>query len=73
MALVSGIVNPYGKIFNRKATNKLLTDVGKIFLLMGDKKALATLIHRRAKVTGSIIDPRQKYPILRVTTAEAIN
>jgi uncharacterized protein YgiM (DUF1202 family) len=74
LVTLTGTVNPYGKIFKRQATHKLLTQDQRIFLLKGDKKSLDALNYHKVRVTGSIINSaRQKYPIVEVKKIEVIN
>lgn len=71
---IIGIIKPYGSIFRRRATHKLITQENKIFLLKGDKKSLEVLCNKKAKVTGKIINaPGQEYPVIEVRISEAVN
>ena len=70
---LTGIIRPYGKIFKRKATHKLITADNRVFLLKGDKKILDALNYRKVKVSGNIIDSQSKYPILEYNILETVN
>lgn len=71
---VEGVLKPYGRFFRRVATHKLITEDGKIFLLKGNKADLNALNHRKIRVTGEVISlPRQKYPVIEVSSLEALN
>lgn len=73
---ITGIIKPYGKVFGRKATHKLITEDKQIFLLKGDKKELNALNSRRVRVSGCIIEdaPKKgKYPVIEVRAIEEIS
>jgi len=68
---LNGRISPYGIVFKRVATHKLITPDNQVFLLKGDKAALNALNRSKVKVTGRIISPlRAKYPVLEVKTIE---
>lgn len=70
---LEGIVKPYGKVFGRKATHKLILPDKKVILLRGDKEELDNISRRMVKVTGVFINSeKDKYPILEVTETEVI-
>ncbi len=72
--VLKGIVNPYGIVFRRIATHKLITADKKTFLLKGDKVTLDALNRSRVRVIGKIISPpKAKYPIVEVMIIEAEN
>ena len=71
LVVVTGIVQPYGKIFGRKATHKLVSEE-KTYLLKGNKQSLDSINYQKVKVTGKINDPKQKYPIIEVASIEAM-
>jgi len=72
--VIEGIIKPYGIVFKRPATHKLITSDNKIFLLKGNKKSLDQLNYHRVKVTGKFIGPdTQKYPIIEVEKIEALD
>lgn len=69
-----GVIYPYGKVFKRKATHKLLTKDNAVYLLKGNKETLDVLNYRKIKVTGKLTDARkQKYPIIEIIRLEALN
>jgi len=69
-----GIIKPYGKIFKRVATHKLITCDNQTFLLKGDKKNLDALNYHKVKVMGKIISsPGKKYPVVKINMLEIIN
>ena len=71
---IEGIVKPYGKVFKRTATHKLITEDGKTFLLKGNKENLNALNHHKIRVTGELINlPKQKHPIIEVLKLEALD
>ena len=71
LVIVTGIVQPYGKIFARKATHKLLSG-DKTYLLKGNKQSLDSINYQKVKVTGKINDTKQKYPIIEIASIEAV-
>lgn len=71
---VEGIIKPYGKIFKRIATHKLITPDNKTYLLKGNKRALDALNHHKVNIQGTIIDaPKEKYPVIEVGILAALN
>ena len=66
---ITGIVQPYGKIFGRKATHKLVSE-DKIYLLKGNKESLDSINYQRVKVAGNITGLKQKYPIIEIISIE---
>jgi len=71
---LTGIVTPYGKVFGRKATHKLLTQDKEVFLLKGDKKELNGFNYRRAKVKGVKITAQEnkKFTTIEVNSIEEL-
>lgn len=69
--VAEGIIRPYGRIFGRVASHKLLCDDSNIILLKGDKAALDKLINQKIKVTGKKIGVKGRYVIIEITTYEA--
>ncbi len=68
---LKGKISPYGMVFRRVATHKLITSEHKIFLLKGDKATLNALNRSTVKVVGKIISPaKAKYPVVEVVTIE---
>lgn len=71
---VTGVINPYGMVFKRTATHKIVTPDKKIFLLKGDKKILNTVTYHKVKVTGKmVLKAGQKYPVIEVTRMEPLD
>ena len=71
---VEGIVRPYGKVFRRTATHKLILEDNKTFLLKGNKNNLNLLNYRKVKVTGKIIlEPGEKAPLIEIQKLEAVD
>jgi len=72
--MLTGIVKPYGMVFMRPATHKLITAEGKVFLLKGNRTSLNALNHQKVKIIGKIISaPSSKYPVLEVRIIELVN
>lgn len=71
LVIVTGTVQPYGKIFARKATHKLISE-DKTYLLKGNKQSLDSINYQKVKVTGKINDPKQKYPIIEIVSIESV-
>jgi uncharacterized protein YgiM (DUF1202 family) len=71
---LEGIINPYGRVFKRTATHKLITKEGNIFLLRGKKNSLDTLNYQKVRVTGKKINsPKEKYPIIEIGNVEVMD
>lgn len=72
--VIEGTIKPYGIVFKRPATHKLITGDNKIFLLKGNKKSLDQLNYHKVKVTGKPIGPdTQKYPIIEIEKIEELD
>lgn len=72
--VVEGKILPYGMVFKRQATHKLITPDSRIFLLKGDKAGLNALNYQKVKVTGKKTGPpNQKHPIIEVKIIEVID
>jgi len=72
--IIEGIVMPYGKIFNRSATHKLLTPDKRVFLLKGNKPGLDALNYHKVKITGKVLESlKGKHPVIEITSTEALN
>jgi uncharacterized protein YgiM (DUF1202 family) len=70
---IEGIIRPYGKVFRRPATHKLISIDHKTFLLKGDKESLDALNYHKVKVFGKLYSlPTQKYPIIQISSIEII-
>lgn len=64
---VEGTLKPFGVIFKRPATHKLVTADSSIFLLKGDKKILDGLNNHKVKVKGKFIEQgKEKFPIIQI-------
>ncbi|MBC8436524.1 MAG: SH3 domain-containing protein [Candidatus Omnitrophica bacterium] len=72
---ITGIVKPYGRVFGRRATHKLIAEDKQVFLLKGNKKELNALNSRRVRVSGIKEEgaPKGKYPLIEVRAIEEIN
>jgi uncharacterized protein YgiM (DUF1202 family) len=71
---LEGTVQPYGMIFKRQATHKLTSPEHGTWLLKGNKSGLDALNYRKVKVTGKIIPgTKEKYPVIEITSLEALN
>lgn len=72
--VIEGIIQPYGMVFRRIATHKLITKENNAYLLKGDKKTLNTLANRKVKVTGKITLPKkEKYPVIEILKLEVVD
>jgi len=72
--VIEGVVKPYGIVFRRPATHKIITSDNKIFLLKGNKKSLDQLNYHKVKVTGKPIGTdNQKYPIIEIEKIEELD
>jgi uncharacterized protein YgiM (DUF1202 family) len=71
---IVGVIKPYGRIFRREATHKLITPDDKIFLLKGDKKGMEALCNQKARVIGKLINiAGKKYSVIEVRVLEVAN
>lgn len=71
---VEGIIMPYGKVFKRRATHKLTSQDGKLFLLKGNKNTLNTFNYHKVKIIGKLTNlTKQKYPIIEISRIEAMD
>lgn len=70
-----GKIRPYGIFFiKRPATHKLITAEKKIILLKGEKDKLKALEYHQVRVTGKIVsEPKNGYPLLEISKAEALD
>lgn len=72
--LLEGVVQPYGKVFKRLATHKLVTKDQGTFLLKANLSNLNTLTYHRVKITGKLVSlKKQKYPVIEVVKMEALD
>jgi len=66
-----GRVEPYGVVFFRPATHKLITQDNQVFLLKANRASLNALNHQKVKVSGKIISGlKSKYPVIDVKIIE---
>ena len=71
---VTGIVQTYGKVFNRIATHKLIGKDRKTYLLRGNKQNLNDLVNHTVRVSGKISIPeKQKFPLIEIDKLEALD
>ncbi|MFZ2385269.1 MAG: SH3 domain-containing protein [Candidatus Omnitrophota bacterium] len=69
-----GIIKPYGMVFKRPATHKLITSENKVYLLKGDRQSLNALVNRKAKVTGKTAEPVSGgRPVIEILKIEAVD
>ncbi len=73
LSVCEGIIKPYGMVFKRPATHKLVTSDRKIFLLKGDRQSLNALVNRKARVSGKAVSYCGGMPVLEVTKIEAVD
>lgn len=72
-SVYEGIIKPYGMVFKRRATHKLVTAGGKILLLKGDRQSLNALVNRKARVTGKSETTYAGYPLVEIVKIEAVD
>lgn len=71
---IEGIIRPYGRVFNRIATHKLITADKKTFFLKGNKEGLDSLNYHKVKVTGKLIEPEsKKNKVVEIKKIEALD
>ncbi|MFH0855191.1 MAG: SH3 domain-containing protein [Candidatus Omnitrophota bacterium] len=74
LSIFTGTVMPYGVVFLRKATHKLVSPDNKVFLLKGNRASLDALNYEKVKVIGKIIgSPEVKTPLVEVKIIEVMN
>jgi len=72
--ILTGTVQPYGIVFLRPATHKLITAENEIFLLKGNRSSLNALNHQKVKVTGKVRSSlKGQYPVVEVKAIEVVN
>jgi uncharacterized protein YgiM (DUF1202 family) len=72
--VLEGILKPYGRVFRRQATHKIIDSNKKVYLLKGNTAILNSLSRLKVKVTGRIISPHSaKYPLIEVDKIEVLN
>ncbi len=71
---IEGIIKPYGKVFKRIATHKLITLDNNVFLLKGNKASLDSLNYQKERITGKSTHPKnQKYTVMEIEKIEAMD
>lgn len=72
---IEGIIKPYGRVFRRIATHKLIAMDKSVFLLKGNKSSLDSLNNHKIKVTGKISPhpENQRYPIIEIQKIEVLD
>ena len=72
--ILTGTVEPYGIVFMRPATHKLITPGNKTFLLKGNRSSLNALNHQKVKVTGKLLKSlKGEYPVVEVKVIEVLS
>ncbi len=72
--VIEGILKPYGKVFRRQATHKIIDNNRKVYLLKGNTALLNSLSRLKVKVSGRITSPpKAKYPLIEVDKIEVLN
>jgi uncharacterized protein YgiM (DUF1202 family) len=72
--VIEGILKPYGRVFRRQATHKIIDSNKKVYLLKGNTVLLNSLSRLKVKVSGRIISPpKAKYPLIEVDKIEVLN
>ena len=72
---LEGVILPYGKVFKRKATHKLITKDNAVYLLKGNKETLDTLNYHKVKIIGKLITAagKQKYSVVEIDKAQILD
>ncbi|MDD2927521.1 MAG: SH3 domain-containing protein [Candidatus Omnitrophica bacterium] len=69
-----GTVKPYGIVFMRPATHKLISVDDRMFLLKGNRSSLNALNHQKVKVTGKMLNSvKGEYPVVEVKRIEVLS
>ncbi|MDD2679683.1 MAG: SH3 domain-containing protein [Candidatus Omnitrophica bacterium] len=72
--ILTGMVKPYGVVFLRPATHKLIADDSKVYLLKGNRASLNALNHQKVKVTGKLLKSlKGEYPVVEVKVIEVVS
>ena len=72
--VIEGVVKPYGRVFKRLATHKIIKSDKTVFLLKGNKKTLDTLTYHKVRIWGKMLkETSPKYPIIEVDKIEALD
>jgi uncharacterized protein YgiM (DUF1202 family) len=73
-SVLIGIVQPYGRVFMRPATHKLVSVDDRVFLLKGNRSSLNALNQHKVKVTGKMLNSvKGEYPVIEVKKIEVVN
>jgi len=71
---IDGVVKPYGKVFGRTASHKLIALDNNVFLLKGNKVSLDSLNYHKVKITGKSTHPKgEKYTVIEIQKIEALD
>jgi SH3-like domain-containing protein len=71
---LEGVIKPYGKVFRRAATHKLIDKNNTVYFLKGDKKTLNALNYRKTRVVGKIIPSKKETtPLVEIDKIEALD
>lgn len=71
---VEGVIRPYGMIFKRPATHKLVTAEEKVFLLKGNKKSLDALNYHKVRIIGKYVSQdTAKLPVIEIERVEGLD
>ncbi|MFA5149550.1 MAG: SH3 domain-containing protein [Candidatus Omnitrophota bacterium] len=69
-----GTVKPYGIVFMRPATHKLISVDDRVFLLKGNRSSLNALNNHKVKVTGKMLNSvKGEYPVVEIKRIEVVN
>jgi len=69
-----GVIEPYGKIFKRKGTHKLITKDNEVYLLKGNLANLNSLTFHKVMVSGKLVkEEKEKYPVIEVLKLEMLD
>lgn len=71
---VEGVIRPYGMIFKRLATHKLVTAEEKVFLLKGNKKSLDALNYHKVRIIGKYVSQdTAKFLVIEIERVEGLD
>ncbi|MFA6217041.1 MAG: SH3 domain-containing protein [Candidatus Omnitrophota bacterium] len=71
---LEGIIKPYGRVFRRIATHKLIDKNDTVYLLKGDKKTLNALNNHKTRIVGKIIpSEKESTPLIQIDKIEALD
>ena len=72
--IVEGTITPYGKVFRRKTTHKLVSAGNKIYFLKGEKKSLDVLNYKKVRIIGKLVSsPKEKIPVIEIEKTELLD